>query len=635
MEKKKARKNKKKNSISNVGKEKGNLNSNENNNRISDRNHETIEGIIEAEAKQDGNEIKNDNKLSEESDAMHSVLTNNYADNNDDKKCLIAERETEKAKLHQEKDFCPEILNGIVENEEDEGNVSQEKKNSKESNGNIAENSPEKIQETNLDNNNSELNSIKINDEVKDDKVAKVVNNPETEERDFGRSNLSDVHDIPESSISHDVQATDQNLLEYGQISETQISGMLNIQALKPDFFAHQKLDNFCEKLAEKDENLNSICNKVEADRVERVFKQMDSAKIQDSKIGIETDTEMSDFTVNNQNLDTVSSILTEIIEQLELQEVVERNRNITESEKKGFEATADGVNLSESGICIAKSQQETDTPFVSDEVVKSTKNPVVLNEVIEEKLTFAADNSIQKLSSPEIPKESNGQIDSTESAIITLQQDSVKESQAVENLSANESKISCNAELLRDSEKSNSDEIAQPKNKFYEAITGFWKYTGFSKKRADTTVASEQPRHLSPELKQMPSVHSSKTSLTSAESSSELIKSPETSVESTTKVTDSHSETNAISSLLNNTAKICPQKTVFEDQSSQSSLNSTITDNLDSDTISESLQVVTPDSLSFTDETIKDSNDSLEKMGDSKKNKKGKTESIFGHKVR
>ncbi|VDO49272.1 unnamed protein product, partial [Onchocerca flexuosa] len=629
MEKKKTRKNRKKNSVSNVRKEKENVNSKGNYSRIGNRNQNATGGNIEVEAKQDGNEMKDETKLSEEFDAMHSVLTNNYADDNDDKKCLVIEE----TKLHQEKDSCSEISNDIVENDEDGGNFSQERRNSKGSNQNIEENSPEKIQETNLDKNNSELNLNKMYDEAKDDKASEIKNSAGSEEKDFEKNNLSDAHEISESPISHDVQAAEQNSMEYAQISEAQISELPNTQVLKPDFLSHQDLDSSYEKSAEKDENLNSIGNKVEIDTIEKVFKQMNSSNIQDSKIGIETDTEVSDFTVSNQNLDLERSILTEIIEQLELQEIEEQNRNRKEFGKKGFEATSHGANLSESGMCITESQQEIDMPCISDEVVKSVEDPVVLNEVVEEKLKFT-DNSIQKLSSTEIPKERNGLINSTESAIITLQQNSIKESQAVENLPANESKISCDAELLKDSEKSNNDEIAQPKNKFYEALTGFWKYTGFSKKRADTTTSSEQPRYLSSELKQIPSVHSSKTSLTSTESSTELVKSPEASGESITKVDVSHSEANVTSSLLDNTAIISPQKTLFEDQSSQNLLNTTITENLDSDTISESLQGITPDSLTITDETIKDSNDdSPEKMGDSKKSKKGKTESIFGHK--
>lgn len=641
-------KSRKKKSISNVAKEKEDLNSLGNNCKISVQNDQ-----IKGEIKQSGNEIKDEIKLSEEDDSLHSALTKDYV-NNDNQKCL---QQTEEAKLSQELAFPNHVA--ISSDEKDTRNFPHGKKDSEGNNWKIEETSSEKIQEENVDENNSRSNLIEIFDEVKDIKAFEIVNSTETGTTDREKSNSSDVHDestpnVPEPSVIHDLQATDQDPLKmYGMESvQCTRSEMLNIEIPKPD---RLNLDNPDNKLSEKDRNLDVISNKAEANTIEKTLEQVNSITIQDSKIDIfvdsakiEADVKMNDFTVGSQNVGEECSIFTKKTEHSELQEVEEGNGNTKKSGKQGFEATTNELNLSRSVTSITESPQEINKPFISNEAIRSTEDPVVLNEAVFREKLIVADNVIQKLNSPETPNENSGQIDNSESVTINKigQQDSVKESQVVENLPANESKITCSLELLKDSEESSTGEAAQPKNKFYEAITGFWKHTAFSKRRPETTVSSGQPRNLSSQLTQMSSFHSSKTSLTSTESlgtlipSSELIKSSETCSESTTKVALPHSETNIIleNTVTDTISGCCPQKTLLDDRSSPNSLNTTFADSLDSGTVSETLQVVTSDSLSTTNGTIKDSDDSFEKMGDSKKSKKGKTEStnliVFGHKV-
>ncbi|MCP9259029.1 hypothetical protein DINM_001386 [Dirofilaria immitis] len=364
------------------------------------------------------------------------------------------------------------------------------------------------IQETNLDENDSELSLIQICDEAKDIKASEIVNSPviEVETADLEKSDSSDVNDASEKPIIHNMKITERNLLEMH----------------------------------------DNIGIKAEDDTVERVLEQVNATNIQDSKTRIETNIEMDNST-----------------------------------------ATPVGISLSEFETCITESQQVIITESqqniskspISDEVAKSMEDSAILNE-------------------------------NTESVTINCQQDSVKESQTVENLPGNESIISCDTELLRDSEESNSDGVAQSKNKFYE------------QKRAETAISSEQPSNLPSELNQVPVTRSSKILLVSGESSSEPIKSLEGSTESNTTVTASDSETNVISSFPENTTIIYPQKTLFENQTPQNLLDTTITENSESDTVSEVSQVATPDSLSVIDETVKDSNDSVEKMGDLKKQK-------------
>ncbi|CAG9540708.1 unnamed protein product [Cercopithifilaria johnstoni] len=651
MEKKKARKSRKKKSILNGKKGKEELNSEGSKCSTAVQNSQkATEEITEAEAKQNDNEFSDETKLSNEAEVLHFVLTNSYADN-DDQTCL---QEIEEAEIHhQEKCSSPSFPNcvAISSDENDKG-----KRDLVGNNWMIEGTS----QERNVNENNSKSNLIEIHDEMKSIKASETANSSETETIDFEKSNSSDVRDettsnIAESLVTDDLRTTDQNTpkihnvenIQYTKVSETQIPEILSVEIPKVDFLANRNSNNMDEELGEKDRNLNTITNKTEDDVVERTLKHTSSINIQDSRTGIVVDTtkteakiEVSDFAVGNQNVDAEN---TEKIEQPESQEVEERNGNTKESEKDEFEASADVVNLSVS--CTTESLRQTDKSLIPDEVGRSAEDPVVRNEVISETLI---DDGTQKLSSPEIPEESSERIDSTEPVTINWQHDSGKESQAKENLSENESKIIYDIELLKNSEESNSGETVQPKNKFYEAIAGFWKHAGFTKKRPETTVSSEQSRNLSSELKQMSSIHSSKTSLTesSTESlgtlmpSSELIKFSEISSEPTTKVTVPHSEANVISSFLINTAAdtisgCCPQKTLLDNQSLRNSLNITA-DNLNPDTISEALQVVTPDSLNITDETINDMDDSSEKMEDSKKYKKGKAESrsVFGHKV-
>lgn len=644
-------KSRKKKSISNVAKEKEDLNSLGNNCKISVQNDQ-----IKGETKQSGNEIKDEIKLSEEADSLHSALTKDYVDN-DNQKCL---QQTEEAKLSQELASPNHVA--MSSDEKDTRNFPHGKKDSEGNNWKIEETSSEKIQEEN----NSKSNLIEIFDEVKDIKAFEIVNSTETEATDREKSNSSDVHDestpnVPKPSVIHDLQATDQDPLKmYGMESvQCTRSEMLNIEIPKPNRLNSDNPDN---KLAERDRNLDVIGNKAEANTIEKTLEQVNSITIQDSKTDIfvdsakiEADVKMNDFTVGSQNVGEECSIFTKKTEHSELQEVEEGNGNTKKgngntkkSGKEGFEATTNELNTSKSVTSITESPQEINKPFISNEAIRSTEDPVVLNEEVFREKLIVADNVIQKLNSPETPNENSGQIDNSESVTINKigQQDSVKESQVVENLPANESKITCSLELLKDSEESSTGEAAQPKNKFYEAITGFWKHTAFSKRRPETTVSSGQPRNLSSQLTQMSSFHSSKISLTSTESlgtlipSSELIKSSETCSESTTKVALPHSETNIIleNTVTDTISGCCPQKTLLDDRSSPNSLNTTFADSLDSGTISETLQVVTSDSLSTTNGTIKDSDDSFEKMGDSKKSKKGKTEStnliVFGHKV-
>ncbi|KAM3724825.1 Protein diaphanous [Dirofilaria immitis] len=576
---------------------------------------------------------------------MHSTLTKNHIDNNVDEKCLEIEQEIDEAKLHQENDSYLKISNCTVSNKEDNENASQEKKDWKENNWNIEGNSSGMIQETNLDENDSELSLIQICDEAKDIKASEIVNSPviEVETADLEKSDSSDVNDASEKPIIHNMKITERNLLEMHG-AENCSPEVVNIQTSKSDFLAHQILNNSDDTIAKKDKNLDNIGIKAEDDTVERVLEQVNATNIQDSKTRIETNIEMDNSTVNSEDLE--SSALTERIEQFESQETEKQNEDIDESLlKKELEATPVGISLSEFETCITESQQVIITESqqniskspISDEVAKSMEDSAILNEVFEKKL-ISPDNSIQKASPPEIPKENSDRLENTESVTINCQQDSVKESQTVENLPGNESIISCDTELLRDSEESNSDGVAQSKNKFYEVITGFWKHTGFSKKRAETAISSEQPSNLPSELNQVPVTRSSKILLVSGESSSEPIKSLEGSTESNTTVTASDSETNVISSFPENTTIIYPQKTLFENQTPQNLLDTTITENSESDTVSEVSQVATPDSLSVIDETVKDSNDSVEKMGDLKKNKKAKTDStnltVFGHKI-
>uniref|UniRef100_A0A0R3S4V6 PHD finger protein 10 n=1 Tax=Elaeophora elaphi TaxID=1147741 RepID=A0A0R3S4V6_9BILA len=674
MEEKKAGKSEKKKSVSNVQETKVEveLRSEENNCRAAVQNvQKATKEITKVGAKQIDNEFNDETELSNETDVFfHPLLTNNHADSND-QLCLQGNEET---KLHHQEDTsCLSIPSfvSISSDEDYEGNFPLGKKDSIGNDWMIEETSPEKIQERNINENNSKSNLIELRDEAKDIKALEIMNSPETETINIRKSDSSNVHEKSRSNVADNSRATDQNTpkiqsmenIQCTQVSEAQMSEMLNVEMPESG-----NSNNPDEESAEGDRNLDTTSNKIEANVMERTLEQIDSANIRVSKIDTvmgtvknKVDIEVSDSILGNQNANTASSIVTEGTEQSESQEVEEGNGNTTESGKEELQTSTDAVGLLESCTSVTGSLQETVTPLISNEAIGSAvedyviQNEIIsdivnrlINDTVNQSISDTVDDDVnQKLSSPEIPKENDGRITSNESVTITL----IKESEIVENLPVNESKITCyDMELSKNSEESNDSEPVQFKNKFYEAISGFWKYAGFSKKRYYTTVSSGQARNLSSELKQIPSIYSSKTSLTSTESlgtlmsSSELIKSSEIPSEFTTKVTVPHSESNSISLLPESTVTdiindtITSEKTLFDHQLSRDSLN-TVTENLGFDKISDVLQVETPDSLSITNETIKDSDDSFEKMEDSKKCKKAKAEStnlsVFGHKVR
>ncbi|EJW84530.1 hypothetical protein WUBG_04560 [Wuchereria bancrofti] len=600
-------KSEKKKFIPNVEKEEEDLNSVGNNCMTTVRNQKTKrENIKEEEEggrerdKQNDNEIEEDEtKLMEEVDNLLSMLINSCADNDNQQQIV------ENAKLHQENNSNSTTFTNHITISSDDKDMENflygeelEENNCK--NEAICS---EKVQEREVDGNNFKLNLIEIYDEAKDIDDSNVVNSSIiTETTNIERSNLPDVYVVPMSKLQvvHKLEMDDVTNVQSTEISREQNSEISNIEILKEDFLIHENLDNLNEELAEKNKIWITL----------------------DSNIRIEVDIEVNGCTVDNEDDDTGNSILSERIEQPELHE------------GKEFETIADGINLPKSDTYITESEQKIDENFHLDD-------PVIPNDTVREKLTLV-NNVTEEVCLAKIPEENNKRTDSNEPAtIIICQQESVKNSRIVENLPTNESKVTCGIELLKDSEELNSCEVTQPKNKFYEAITGFWKHTAFSKKHSET---AGQSKNLPSELTQISSIHSSKTSLTSTESlgsvilSAELNKSTESTTESTTKIIVNHSEDNINSSLLENAITDVisgsdQQKILLSDQS----FNSTLTENLVSDIVPEALQV-TPDSSDITDEMVKNSDDSFEKMEDSKKSKKGKAEStnlmIFGHKV-
>ncbi|VDO11981.1 unnamed protein product [Brugia timori] len=610
-------KSEKEKSILNVEKEEEeDLNSMRNNCSTTVRNQKTKRENIEEEegekeregrAKQNDNEMeKDESKLMEEVDNLLSMLINSCADNDN-------QQQIENTKLHQENNSYSILT--ILSNDKDVGNFLYGEK--------LEENNCKnevicsgRVQERKMDENNFKLNLIEIYDEANDIKDSNVVNNSIiTETTNFERSNLSDVCIVyanEQDKLKMDAVTNVQSI----EISREQSSEMSNIETLKEDFLIHEKSDNLDEELAEKNKNMDNISMKIEDNSIERTTEQLNSNSIQDSNIRIE----LNDCSVSNEDDNTGNSIFSERTEQPELQEVKEKNENIKKSKGEEFETKTDGINLSKSDTYITESEQKIDENFVSD-------NPVILNDTVREKLTLM-NNVIEMVCSAKIPEENNKRIDSNELA-------ATMNSRIVENLPTNESKVTCGIELLKDTEELNSCEVTQSKNKFYEAITGFWKHTAFSKKRSEIAISKNLPS----ELTQISSIHSSKTSLTSTESLGSVIL-PAELIKSTGSATESipHSEDNINSSLLENTVTDVisgsdQQKILLNDQS----FNSTLTENLVSDIDPEALQV-TPDSLNITDEMIKNPDDSLEKMEDSRKIKKGKAEStnlmVFGHKV-
>ncbi|VDN92171.1 unnamed protein product [Brugia pahangi] len=606
-------KSEKEKSILNVEKEEEeeDLNSMRNNCSTTVRNQKTKRENIEEEergreerAKQNDNEMEEDeSKLMEEVDNLLSILINSCADNDN-------QQQIENTKLHQENNSYSIFT--ISSNDKDVGNFLYGEK--------LEENNCKneviysgKVQERKMDENNFKLNLIEIYDEANDMEDSNVVNNSIiTETTNFERSNLSDVcimHANEQDKLKMDAVTNVQSI----EISREQSSEMSNIETLKKDFLIHGNSDNLDEELAEKNKNMDNISMKIEDNSIERTTEQLNSNSIQDSNIRIE----LNDCIVSNEDDNTGNSIFSERTEQPELQEVKEKNENIKESKGEEFETKTDEINLSKSDT---ESEQKFDENFVSDD-------SVISNDTVREKLTLV-NNVTEVVCSAKISEENNKRINNNELA-------TTMNSRIVENLPTNESKVTCGIELLKDTEELNSCEVTQSKNKFYEAITGFWKHTAFSKKRSEIAISKNLPS----ELTQTSSIHSSKTSLTSTESLGSVIL-PAELIKSTGSATESipHSEDNINSSLLENTVTDVisgsdQQKILLNDQS----FNSTLTENLVSDIDPEALQI-TPDSLNITDEMFKNPDDSLEKMEDSRKIKKGKAEStnlmVFGHKV-
>lgn len=537
--------------------------------------------ITEAKAKQSDNEFDDDN-LSDEADVLRFLLANIPDDNSD--------RGINEANLQrQEKHSSPSRPNCVC-NSLDKGNFPHERRDLVGNNWIIEELS----QERNLNEINSKSNLIEMCDEAKNIKSSGTADTSKSETISHEKDNSSDVHDksttnVAESPVADDLRATDQDPLKE----------ILHIETPRPDFSVDQNSNN-----------PGIIINTTE----------------------IKDDIEINDFPTGSKNIDTRSGTVTEKIEQPESQEENGNSGNIE------IVAPSEEMNLSESYAFVTTSLKEIDNSLISDEAMKSTGDPGVRNEMISE--TFASE-AIQKPSSPEIPSENSVRTDNDELATISWQHRSAQQSEDMENLPANESKITCGIDVvLKNTEESHSGETT--KNKFYEAITGFWKYTGFSKKRLDI---AGQPGNLCSELKHTSSIHSSKTSLTSTESlgtpipPSEFTKSSEISSKPITQVTVPHFEPNIISSPQKNTVTdIASSYHSFDDQALRNSPNPTIAENFDPNSVSKELQMVTSDSSSITDEVIKDADGLLDRMEESKKCKKGKIESsnlsVFGHKV-
>ncbi|EFO15789.1 hypothetical protein LOAG_12720 [Loa loa] len=208
-------KSKKKRSVLNVEKAKEELlNSMEKNCETAIRNEKTKEEIVVEEAKQNDKGFNGETKLSKETDTLHSMLTNSCADNNV-KKCPQGIDEG-----------CSAFFNrvAISLDEENQEYFPPRKTDSKESDWKIEGTSPAKIQERNVDENDSESNLTEICDETKDINASKVMDNP--------------------SVVVHDVETTEQDFLkmhgaesiQHTQVSEAQISEKLNMKTANPDF---------------------------------------------------------------------------------------------------------------------------------------------------------------------------------------------------------------------------------------------------------------------------------------------------------------------------------------------------------------------------------------------------------------
>ncbi|VDK71126.1 unnamed protein product [Litomosoides sigmodontis] len=544
-----------------------------------------VNEITEGRGEQSANEFYDDN-LSDEADVLRFLLAKISAGNSD-------RGIWEAAKLrHHEKHSSPSRPNcaGNSSHEDGKGNFPHERRS----------------QGRNLSRSNSKSNLIEMHGEAKSIEASGTVDdNPksETETINHEVDNSPDIHDkstsnVAESPVAEHLRATDRDQL-------------LNS--------VNQSSDNPDRELVERNTNLDVIDNKTEINQNSKTGIIIDTTKI-------EADIEISGFTTGSENVDTGSSRVKEEIEQTELQETGNGSIWIE------FATSSDEMNLSE--FRSTKSLQETDNSLISGEAMKSAGDPGVRSEMISE--TLAAD-AIQKSSFPKISTKNGAQTDSGESVTTTWQRRSAEQCEDVENLPSDESKITCGIDLLlKNTEESHSGEAA--KNKFYEAIAGFWKHTGFSKKHPDT---AGQPENLSSDFKHIPSTHSSKTSLI-AESLGTLIpfteftKSSEISSKPTAQVTAPCSEADIISSLQENTATDVASTSCHpsDDQSLRHSPNASITEHF----TSKALPLVTSDSSAITDEVIRDADGLMDKMEETKKCKKGKSESsnlsVFGHKI-
>lgn len=627
-------KRKKKNSISNIKKD---LNSESKSWTTGVENQTREREIVEADADEDSCESNCGSKLLEQTDTFHPVVarTETSADSNEQDSV----HGTVEGKLQGEEGSCSTfpIHVSVLSDEDVEGNVRQDERVSLEIDGKIKEIHSGNVEDRNTDENNFISSLMESNGDKRGMDASEV---PGTDAINHEDSNLRDIHAAPTGEASalpallaaYDVEVTEQSILKMNdttQISSARIPETLDIETARQDLLSNQNPHYSDEDLAEKNRNLHAVENETGAEELGRILEQTD---LQESKAEdrTEVDIEMCDIT---DAADTVSSIPTKITEQSESQEAREGNENSEGSERKECETAAIGEIISESDI--TESMHEIDGHLISNEALRSKEDAVVPENMVVEKLV-----ETEELKCPEIFEENSNRIDTSDTDAIAWHDDSIKESQTTANLSENETIIACGLEAMKDSEESNVAEAILSKNKFYEALSGFWKYTTFSKKRSENTVSCGQSKNLSTESAQASSIHSSKTSLMSAEclgvpSSESIIKSTKTSSDSTAKITDSSSDASVIASLMEYTAT---EATSCSHPNYQL-INALISEDTNADIILGSLEMVKADPSCTSDEPIKHSRNSSEKMEDQKKNRKGKTESahstVFGHKVR
>uniref|UniRef100_A0A915Q6I7 Uncharacterized protein n=1 Tax=Setaria digitata TaxID=48799 RepID=A0A915Q6I7_9BILA len=601
-----------------------------------DQNQEAQGEIIEPEDKRNDNEIEGRAKLVSELGTNGSpFMLKSSCNDNDDKEYAEKKTPQEEASCPQTLDFTP-----TSSSTRDKENGPGKKESSRRSDWKTERNSSGNIEEKDPQENSSNPNYVEIGVDMEDIKTSEILANPAATEKDNSVSNAS-VSNVLESPVVCDMEvikeiSTVANM-QCIQVHEIGIEENMGIS--KSHMLIHGNQD---EKLTQKVGNLDEAdeANIKIYDKIGRSPEQVDTINIQDSKTDaslddttkFKTDIQVDDnFAVCNQNADLQNKIFAERIKGHELLKIKDESGDMKGLGNEELQKSSGMMNVSECVPYITESLKLISEPSISDEAFRSLEDPGILNEVLRENSSYS-DDSIQKLNPSEIPKRNSEWMDNSE------KQDSINESSIVENFPTSQCEISCGLELLRDPEE--LTEIGQSKNKFYGAITSFWKHTAFSRKRAETTVPSEQPKNLSPEVTP---IRSNQT-LTFTEPSETLVpssesaKSSEASTESTTKVTASLSHSNVSSSFLENTTT--DRSSGYfppDDNLPQNSLNCIA--NMDTDTPSEPLQVTISNSLNISDETIKDMDDSFGKMGSSRKDKKGKTESTnlltFGYKVR